>query len=387
MAKGERRIKLYVAAALLVGFFIEFLAFISINYIVMPSEPSLFFRRPELDEGTFQRYVQSRDPLLGWPARKNKDGAAPIVSRNIPSFPMSSTECVSLYGDSFTYGDEVSDAEAWSNVLSKKLGCRVANYGVGGYGTDQAFLRYRKNTSDEARLVILGIFPDNVMRNVNQYRYFLDGRTALSLKPRFVLDGDKLTLIVIPDWNFKEFSSAMVAPAAAFPHESFLPDSTNGPITPSFPYTWRALKLVLSERVRSGLLGHTSWEVFYDQNHPTKALTITVGIAEQFRNGCQSRNQLCRVLVYPTGRSFKQFKETGRIATKPLTDELERRGIEYIDLHEPFGERVTSDEFCELLTQLNGCAGHFNATGNRLVAEIIFDKIKAQLGDGIQNGS
>ena len=38
-----------------------------------------------------------------------------------------------------------TDKEAWSNQLSRLVGCRVANYGVSGYGSDQATIRFEQN--------------------------------------------------------------------------------------------------------------------------------------------------------------------------------------------------------------------------------------------------
>ena len=37
-------------------------------------------------------------------------------------------------------------ADGWVEQLSRKLGCRVANYGVSGYGTDQAYVRFQRIT-------------------------------------------------------------------------------------------------------------------------------------------------------------------------------------------------------------------------------------------------
>jgi hypothetical protein len=371
--QNGRKLTLYIASFALIVALMECAAFLSIKYVLLLQEPSLFFREPSVTQADFSQYLQSRDPLLGWPASKKRDPSSGITPRNTPSFSMAGSECVSTYGDSFTYGDEVTDSEAWSNVLSVLLGCRVANYGVGGYGTDQAYLRYARNTSDKAKVVILGIFPDNVMRNVNQYRYFLDARTTFSLKPRFVSDGDRLKLVEIPKWGFEEFVHAINYPAKDFSHEAFLPDSDNGPVRPSFPYIWRAIKLLLSERVRSGLLGNTSWEVFYRRGHPTQALEVTTGIVDLFSRTSFSRAQCPVVIIYPTGRSFAEFKKTGRIATAPLFVELGQRGITFLDLHKPFRERGVADNFCNLLTNQAKCVGHFNAEGNKIVAEILRD--------------
>jgi hypothetical protein len=251
----------------------------------------------------------------------------------------------------------------------------VGNYGVGGYGTDQAYLRFVKNTRDSAKIVILGIFPENVLRNVNRYRYFLDARTVFSLKPRFVLENDHLRLVELPVWNQEQFLAATQYPEKSFEHETFLPDSEYGPVSLAFPYSWRAIQLLLSERARSAMLGHTSWEVFYKDDHPTQALKITAEIAELFAKTGRSRGQTPLVIIYPTARSFKQFKDTGIIITRPLLENLERRSIPYLDLHEGFGKRVEKQRFCELLTQITSCGGHFNPAGNAMVSEIVYEHL------------
>jgi hypothetical protein len=366
----------YVVATIFVGLIIELTAYLAIQFILFPREPAFFFRSPSVSAPEFDRYVTVRDSLLGWPAKKtDMNGTEVIESRPIPAYSSTENECVSLYGDSFTYGDEVEHAEAWSNVLSSRLNCRVGNYGIGGYGTDQAYLRFDKNVHDSAKVVILGIFPENVLRNVNRYRYLLDARTVFSLKPRFILENDRLKLVEIPVWNREEFVVATQSLDKVFEHETFLPDSEYGPVSLSFPYAWKAVKLLLSERARSAMLGHTSWEVFYRDDHPTQALRITSEIADLFMKTGRSRGKTALVLIYPTARSFKQFKETGTVITRPLIENLERRRIPYLDLHEGFGKRVEKQEFCDLLTQPATCAGHFNAKGNVMVSDIVYEHL------------
>jgi hypothetical protein len=48
---------------------------------------------------------------------------------------------VLIVGDSFTFGEQVSDNETWPACLERKLGRGVDNGGVGGYGTAQALRR------------------------------------------------------------------------------------------------------------------------------------------------------------------------------------------------------------------------------------------------------
>jgi hypothetical protein len=352
------------------------MAYVTIQFILRPRAPEFFYQSPSISVAEYERYMQVRNPLLGWPARKADDNGVELIeSRPVPAYPTSGNECVSLYGDSFTYGDEVADSDAWSNVLSSRLKCRVANYGVGGYGTDQAYLRFVNNTHDLARVVILGIFPDNVLRNVNRYRYFLDARTVFSLKPRFVLEGDRLRFLQMPVWNKEEFLVATKSPENAFKDEAFLPDSEYGPVSLSFPYSWKMVKLLLSDRVRSAILGRTSWETFYRDDHPTQALRITSAIADLFVRASQRRGKTPLVVIYPTARSFRLFKETGTVVTRPLVENLEGRRIPSLDLHAGFGKRVEKQAFCDLLTQPAQCAGHFNAQGNAMVSDIVYEHL------------
>ena len=133
MSTGKSKVPYYVAAAIFVGAMIEVASFLAIHFVLLPREPAFFFRSPSVSGPEFERYMRRRDPLLGWPARKtDENGLELIESRPIPTYPTPGNECVSLYGDSFTYGDEVAHSEAWSNVLSSRLKCRVGNYGIGG---------------------------------------------------------------------------------------------------------------------------------------------------------------------------------------------------------------------------------------------------------------
>ena len=51
---------------------------------------------------------------------------------------------LSCFGDSFTMCHQVSDSETWEEYLAGHLGEPVRNYGVGGYGVYQAYLRLKR---------------------------------------------------------------------------------------------------------------------------------------------------------------------------------------------------------------------------------------------------
>jgi len=81
---------------------------------------------------------------------------------------------VNTYGDSFTQCHQVSDGETWQENLAAHLGEPIRNFGVGGYGVYQAFCRMRaiEPASHGTDFVVLNIFDDDHMRNVDAARWF-----------------------------------------------------------------------------------------------------------------------------------------------------------------------------------------------------------------------
>ena len=114
-----------------------------------------------------------------------------------------SPSCGSAFGDSMTRGDEVKDDEAWLHLLSERLGCNVQNFGVGGYGLDQAALRYELGTPP-GNFVILGLFIEMLRRDLAASWTFYRGPAQNNLptyavtKPMYVIENDRLELIPRP---------------------------------------------------------------------------------------------------------------------------------------------------------------------------------------------
>src|SRR5262249_11940994 len=112
---------------------------------------------------------------------------------------------IALFGDSFTNGSNAPFEHTWGHVLETELRRRgvaaeVLNFGVGGYGMDQALLRWRKQgRAFSPHIVLFGFQPENLKRNLNLIRllYVLDSRLPFT-KPRFVPSGDTLRVVNSP---------------------------------------------------------------------------------------------------------------------------------------------------------------------------------------------
>ncbi len=145
-------------ATCFVGGAVELLPYAAVAAIAHVFRPRLVWM-PDVDdcEAIYAKYRAEYDTILGWPlkndGRFDAGGAGPS-----PAFPNTDHPCVALFRDSFTFGSEVSDDVVWGNVLARRLGCRVANYGIGVYGTDQAYLRFLEQDVGSGAVVILGIF-------------------------------------------------------------------------------------------------------------------------------------------------------------------------------------------------------------------------------------
>lgn len=100
-------------------------------------------------------------------------------------------------GDSFTFGDEVSDHESWPAQVSAMLGVEVANAGVFGYGLDQSVLRAERLTPQlKPGAIVLSFIYGDVRRTQ------LIQRTGVE-KPYFEVVDGALELRNVPPSEFR----------------------------------------------------------------------------------------------------------------------------------------------------------------------------------------
>lgn len=360
----------------LLGGLLEGTSFVGCRYL----QKSGVIYRP-YQNPTYPQYRQMRDKTLGWPAPATfgQDGQRDVTgSRIVPSWPDPEQHgaCISLYGDSFTWGTGVEHAHVWGNVLAENLGARVANYGVSGYGTDQALLRFLDNTADEAPVTFLNHLSENILRNVNQYRQLLYPGDGLGFKPRFLVDErGRLAWVPLPDLSVAEYRLAVRDPGSYLAHEYFVPDGPGGTHTLSFPYAWTLLKSGTSCRVRAALRGAPWYTPFYDVAHPSNALAVTVAICQEFCQQARGRGKTPILTVIPTGRDLRFFQRTGRWPCQPLIDELSRRRIQVLNFGIGIVQHLGAND-PRTLFLAHRIGAHYNDTGHRLLARIASEHLK-----------
>jgi hypothetical protein len=284
---------------------------------------------------------------------------------------------VACFGDSYTFGMEVADDEAWPRAMeAARPGLEAPNLGVGGYGTDQALLRFRRSASTlHADVVCIGLMLENIGRNVNRYRpLWYPADPGCYAKPRFVLEDGELRLVPLPFATQDELVDA-VADGSVLQriasHERWLDVPRMGILRYSglarLAGAWFAYR---ARDVRGLWLDSTG-----------EACTVTLALLEAFhREALRSGARAAPVVIFPRIKDLQGFVEGGDRYWSGLRRELERRGVPSIDLADALAEWKGPLEAASGADSLYRSGGHLGAAGNRIVARTVLGWIEAQLG-------
>ncbi len=355
--------------SLLVLLFIE-----AASWLASPllAKKGLLLLPQKFDTSGYEAYLGYRDPVLGWPGPEFRVDRDSRGSRITPSFPDPETSptCVTLFGDSYTWAAEVSHSEAWGNLLSGLLGCRVANYGMGGYGTDQAYLRFRHRVRDESRIVVLAHFSRGILRNLSQYRGFFTRRLGdFSFKPRFVPEPTgRPRLIPLPELTEREFADLAWRADELLPHDYFRPGGPGGITLRRFPCTVSVLRLLSHYSLRARFRGLASHVPFYERSHASEGLATSVQILRAFDRDARERGQTPVVLVIPALSDLDHLREKGELVYGTLVADLAAAGIAVPPLAEEMLAYLGAREPGELFEP----NVHFNAEGNEVLAKTLY---------------
>jgi len=164
--------------------------------------------------------MMQEDPVVGWIPRKkvvstnrwwrtNNFGAR--TDQDIGMHKPSGRTRVLLFGDSFTQGSRLPQAETWAYQLEKRNpGFEVFNFGVDGYGMGQSFLRYQTVQAGIDYDVVLFLFVPTVdlWRDINTIRSLGGDWLSFAITPRFIFKDDRLEYVKSPYQNVLEVYQA-----------------------------------------------------------------------------------------------------------------------------------------------------------------------------------
>jgi hypothetical protein len=373
---ASRRYRFIAVAVFLLVSVIECLCYVGGRYL---QTVRLLYNPPH---PKYEHYTELFHPVFGWALFiSQRSGWDAIGSRITPAFPdpEKSPALVSLYGDSWTFSENVDDEHAMGNVLSRLLGHRVNNFGEIAWGTDQAYLRFKHNRQDKARIAVLGHFSEDILRNINQYPYLLHPSVDTVFKPRFALtDTGGLRLISSPRrLAEQEFADWVCYPERHLRDDYFLPGGPTGLRRLSFPYSFSIVHAFNYLRHRAPPLGSSYWADFYRPDHPSGALGVTAAIIRAFVHDAREMGRVPIVAIYPHPFDLAYKQRHGAWPYQSLMAELDAAKIPYFEagafLLKVLGGRDPSEIYAPLDPE--EVARHPNAEGYRLHAEALYQHI------------
>ena len=381
------------AILIVLGLCAEITSYVALTYV--PQFQKFVYRAPDVPPELFATYMAERDPELGWPGPKRlaeiADERGARLSPANAALGKDAPACISVYGDSFAYSDEVDDKDAWANVLTDRLGCRVNNFGVGGYGADQAVLRlegHLKAGVDLGETLILTLYPDNLNRHMNQWRMLLSGGQALSFKPAFHLNaaGD-VVLEPIFDGDYEAFLDLTGDPETYLPAERYYPGGSGfrRPKEARFPYTVPFAGIVL-DQLRSfrgfGTSGRANFYNFpgyYDDRKGPSAekKAVATHIIRRFAALCAEHDKTCAFVITPEPDMVLQRMENGEHDLAGWLSEA-ADGLIFLDGTDIFTDL---DDICAHVSGPDACNGHYNPAGYARLAQFVDLGLKNAAGN------
>ena len=143
---SKKRILFVVLTALMVWFLMDVVVYLALWYLKETKNVFVRVRPAENDEQIVRWYkdlpFHSR---WGWDIPKEEQGQ--FGNRKGRFYEPKGLYTMKVFGDSFAYGAGMKDSETFEYLIEETTGWECLNYGVVGYGTDQAFLKYSDNSS------------------------------------------------------------------------------------------------------------------------------------------------------------------------------------------------------------------------------------------------
>jgi hypothetical protein len=330
-------------------------------------------------EQTYIRFDQD----LGWeptPGSKHVGGdityrtnaAGLRAERDYPLAPPAGTRRWAAFGDSFTYCEEVEIEDCWTEQLERmKPGLEVLNFGVPGYGPDQAWLRYQRDgRAYQPCGVFIGFLVENINRVVNRFRPFYEPAGGLMLsKPRYLLDGADLELLPNPAASPSDLDDPEWVEATLGPHDPwYFPGVFVANQLDLFRVSRLARTAAFNQRRPGGGLEFTrDWsdQIAAAYRSEGEAYQVAGRVLIEFARQVQRDGAAPIVVVFGSDIELRALQRGGTKAHQPLLDWLAREAVPTID--------VTDD----LLHQArrsgtnNVVGNHYRPLGNKVVAQTI----------------
>jgi hypothetical protein len=277
---------------------------------------------------------------------------------------------LAAFGDSFTHSSDVADGVTWEVDLDRsEPRLEVMNFGVPGYGLDQAYLRYRQDALGfHPQVVLIDFMSDNINRVVNVYRPFFFYRSGLPLaKPRFEVHGGKLVLVENPIRSLQGYRELLDHPETKLDqlgqHDFFYQRNNQRSRLDVLPSVRFAQ--VMRQRYVEPILKDGAY------NPRSEPFAVTAGIFDDFYQAALGQGSVPIIVFFPDKPDIRALREGRGKVYGPLIEYVERRGYRHLDLLDGFA-RYGNDADLNELSHV-----HYTRLGCRITAQTILDYLRA----------
>ena len=112
-----------------------------------------------------------------------------------------------LFGDSFVFCRYSKNENTWQSQLGILNSYNVLNLGVGNYGLDQIYLKYKKTKLPKnIKTIFIGFVPETLSRCLCSWKHYHEFNNVYAFKPKFIRHKKGLKLINNPIENKKSFN-------------------------------------------------------------------------------------------------------------------------------------------------------------------------------------
>jgi hypothetical protein len=243
-------------------------------------------------------------------------------------------------GDSFTFGTGVADDQTWCEGLARhEPRLETVNLGVGGYGIDQAYLRYcRDGARLDHDLHLFAFITEDVLRAVIP--------ASSAEKPRLVIEADELRVLDVPVRRRSAWERTF--------------RQAGGVVS--------ELRLVQGARYLAGQRERPNL------SEDDEARALAIAIFEHLARLAKERG--CELVLVHL--PVEDERSGGSVDVLRLFFETEARrlGIGWIDLLDDF-RALSSEEHASLyLRRPSPGTGHYNPKGHEFVADLIARRLR-----------